>query len=326
MATIRLRSNKWQAIIKRKGHPELVQTFTLRKDAEMWARQQESLIDSGLWVDRTSANQTTLYDLLDRYSKEVTPTKRGSRAELQVIKQFKNTKLAKLSVSAITPKLIAELRDFRLKEVSSGTVLRELSVLSHVFTVAIREWAIGLNSNPVKLIRKPSQGNPRDRVLNDSERERLIYECAKCHNSWVLPVVIFALETGARRGEILALEWGGVSLDTKTAKLAVTKTNTPRTIPLSPPCIAMLRDLPRSIGGKVFPISTEALKQAYERAVIRAGIESFTFHDLRHDALTRLAKKGLNILELRAISGHSSANILQRYVSISSEELAKKIG
>ena len=67
------------------------------------------------------------------------------------------------------------------------------------------------------------------------------------------------------------------------------------------------------------------MKQAYERAVARAGIEDFTFHDLRHDALTRLAKLGLNVLELRAISGHTTANMLQRYVSIDAGDLAGKL-
>lgn len=325
MATLRQRNDRWQAIIRRKGYPDLVQTFSIKKDAEKWARQQETLLDSGLWLDRTTANATTLHDLLDRYSTEVTPSKRGSRAELQVLKQYKNHKLSKFIVSAITPKLVAECRDERLKQVSSGTVLRELSILSHVFTVALRDWGIALHSNPVKLIRKPPQGKPRDRVLNDAERARLLLECAQCHNPWVLPVVTFALETGARRGEILALEWKGINLHSQTAKLSITKTDVPRTLPLSPACIAMLKALPRSIEGKVFPITVEALKQAYERAVIRADIEGFTFHDLRHDALTRLARLGLNVLELRAISGHTSANMLQRYVSIDPEALAHKL-
>lgn len=325
MATVRERKDKWQAIVKRKGYPVITQTFTLKKDAERWARQQETLFDSGLWQDSTTANQTTLYELLDRYAKEVTPSKRGSRAELHVIKYYKSNKLSKLTVSAITPMLVAECRDSRLKQVSSGTVLRELSILSHVFTVAIRDWGYALHNNPVKLIRKPAQGKPRDRVLNDAERARLLSACAQCQNPWVLPVVTFALETGARRGEILALEWKGINLQSQTARLSITKTDVPRILPLSPACLAMLKALPRSIEGRVFPITIEALKQAYERAVVRADIDGFTFHDLRHDALTRLAKLGLNILELRAISGHTSANMLQRYVNIDPEALAHKL-
>lgn len=325
MATIRSRSNRWQAIVKRKGHPILTKTFDLKKEAEKWARQQELLMDSGRWVDQSEAEQTTLKALLDRYAKEVSTTKRGSKAELNRLELLKKSSIAKYSLNAINSQIVAGWRDARLKAVSSGTVLRELCILSHVFTVAIREWGIGLRTNPVTLIRKPSPGKPRERVLNDTERQALIASCGQCRNPWVQPVVIFALETAARRGEVLALKWADIDLQRKTAKLRVTKTDEPRTIPLSPACIAMLERLPRSIDGLVFPVTVEALKQAYERAVARAGIKDFTFHDLRHDALTRLAKLGLSVLELRAISGHATANMLQRYVSIDPSDLALKL-
>jgi integrase len=88
----------------------------------------------------------------------------------------------------------------------------------------------------------------------------------------------------------------------------------------------MLRQLPRSLDGRVFALSVETFRQAYLRAVKRAGLEDWTFHDCRHDALTRLAKQGLSILELRAISGHATANQLQSYVSIDPSELARKLG
>lgn len=303
MATIRQRANRWQCIVKRKGSPLQTKTFDRKKDAEKWGRQQERQIDTGQWVDRTDAEQTTLVELLDRYAIEVTPAKRGTRAELHRIDQFKRSTLAAHSLAAITAASIATWRDSRLNEVSSGTVLRELCLLSHVFAVAIREWGYGLHSNPVSLVRKPSPGKARDRILTNDQREALLTSCGHCRNHWIKPVVVFALETAARRGEILALKWADVDLNRCIARLNITKTDRPRTIPLSPACIAMLKGLPRTLDGRVFPVTVEALKQAYERAVARAGIDDFTFHDLRHDALTRMAKLGLSILELRAISG-----------------------
>jgi integrase len=327
MATIRQRNDRWQAIVKRKGHPVLTKTFDLKKDAEKWARLQERLMDAEQWIDGPQDHQTTtLGELLDRYAKEVSSGKRGSRAECYRIASFKNHVLAKHALSAITPQMVASWRDARLSEVSSGTALRELQLLGHVFSIAIREWGIRLSSNPVSLIRKPRSGNARDRVLTSSERTALILACSQCHNPWIKPVVIFALETAARRGEILALSWRDVDLTHRTANLQVTKTGQPRRVPLSSACLTMLESLPRSVDGRVFPVSIEALKQAYERAVVRAGITNFTFHDLRHDALTRLAKQGLSVLELRAISGHTTANMLQRYVSIDAGELAMKLG
>lgn len=323
MATIRPMRDKWQCIIRRKGHPTQSKTFDLRKDAEKWGRQQERLIDAGQWVDRTEAEQTTLRDLLKRYSKEISITKRGAEVETTRINALCRSALAKYTVAAITGKTLAHWRDERLTEVSGSTVTRELQLLGHVFSVAIREWGFGLHSNPVSLIRKPTPNKARDRVLNDTQRQALITACAQCQSPWIKPVVVFALETAARRGEILALTWRDVDLERKVAKVSG-KTGS-RTIPLSPACVSMLRSLPRSLEGHVFPVTIETLKQAYERAVARAGIQDFTFHDLRHDALTRLARLGLNILELRSISGHTTANMLQRYVQIDAGDLAKKL-
>ncbi len=323
MATIRPMRDKWQAIVRRKGYPSQCKSFELRKDAEKWARQQERAIDAGLWVDRTEAEQTILGDLLKRYAKEISTTKRGAEIETIRINALCRSSLAKYAVASITGKTLAHWRDQRLTEVSGSTVTRELQLLGHLFTVAIREWGFALHSNPVSLIRKPTPNKARDRVLNDSHRQALIGACAQCQNPWIKPVVVFALETAARRGEILALTWRDVDLERKVAKVSG-KTGS-RSIPLSPACVSMLRLLPRSLEGDVFPVTIETLKQAYARAVARAGIQNFTFHDLRHDALTRLAKLGLNILELRSVSGHTTANMLQRYVSIDAGDLAKKL-
>lgn len=323
MATIRQRANRWQCIIKRKGHPLQSKTFDLKKDAEKWARQNEQLIDSGQWVDRTEAEQTTLGELLGRYTREVSSSKRGADVEILRINALRRTPLAKYSAAAITGQLLSQWRDQRLKEVSGSTVTRELQILSHAFNVAIREWGFGLHSNPVSLVRKPTPSKARDRVLTSDQRQALIAACAQCQNPWIQPVVIFALETAARRGEILDLRWEGLDLEQGTAKVSG-KTGS-RTIPLSPVCIDMLRVVPRSLDGKVFPVTMQTLKQAYERSVARAGITDFTFHDLRHDALTRLAKLGFNVLELRAISGHTTANMLQRYVSIDACDLSGKL-
>lgn len=330
MATIRQRGDRWQAIVKRKGHPQQSRTFELKRDAEKWARLEERAMDAGTWTDRTAAQETTLADLLDKYGKEVTPRKRGAQSELYRLAHLKRYDLAKLAVGSITGAMIAKWRDARLngdekhKAVSSGTVLRELATLAHVFSVAVRDWGIALPGNPVEQIRKPSPGKARDRVLTDEERERLLRACGQCRIPWVRPTVLFALETGARRGEILTLKWADVDLDRSIAR--VDGKTGERWIPLTPACVTLLKSLPRSMNGVVFPIKVPALKTAYVRAVARAGLGNWTFHDCRHDALTRFARKGLNVLELRAISGHTSTDMLVRYVAISPIELARKLG
>ena len=323
MATIRQRGDRWQIIIRRQGYPNQSKIFDLKKDAEKWGRQQERLMDAGEWSDNSQSKQTTLDDLLSRYLLEVTCTKRGKVVETCRINAFKRSSLAKHSAASITAQLVASWRDARLKEVSGSTVAKELNLLSHVFSVAVREWGFVLPGNPVSLVRKPPQPAPRDRILNTTERTALVAACGSCRNPWIKPVVVFALETATRRGEIFSLTWDGVDLHRRTAK--VTGKTGPRTVPLSAACIAMLKALPQSLDGRVFPVTVDAVRQAYERAVVRAGIKGFTFHDLRHDALTRLAKLGLSVLELRAISGHTTANMLQRYVSIDAGELAGKL-
>lgn len=323
MATIRQRGSKWQARIRVQGAASIEKSFSNRADAEAWAKVTEADMIRGLFIKRTD-EQTTLGDLIDRYRREVSSTKRGRDAESYRLDMFKATKMSKLSASRITSTMAAAWRDERIKEVAPGTVLRELQLLAHIFTVAERDWGMHLpNGNPVEKIRKPAPGKSRERVLTDSERVKLLAECRKCKNPWIAPVTEFALETAARRGEILSLRWADVNLSTATARVDG-KTGA-RTIPLSTRAVALLRDLPRSTSGVVFPVTIETLKQAYERAVVRAGIDDFTFHDLRHDSLTRLAGLGLNILELRAISGHTTANMLQRYVRIDPSELARKL-
>lgn len=325
MATIRERSGRWQAIVKRKGYPQQTKSFELRKDAEKWARHVERQMDAGQWLDRTEAEQTTVGEMLVRYGREITPGKRGAAKERYRLEAFRRSTLAKYSPAAVTGQSVAAWRDERLREVSPATALRELVLLGHVFTVAIKEWGFNLpNGNPVERVRKPTPSKPRDRVLTDDEREALLLTVSQCKSLWIKPVVTFALETAARRGEILALKWGDVDFEHCTAKVDG-KTGA-RVIPLSSSCLAMLQTLPRSLDGRVFPVSVETLRQAYERAVVRAGIANLTFHDLRHDALTRLARMGLNILELRAISGHTTANQLQTYVQVKASDLARKIG
>jgi integrase len=339
MATIRARGERWQAIVRRQGYPQQTKTFDLKADAEKWGRAQERLMDMGEWnpcikdastatkAGKGHANGHTLADLLDRYEAEVSIHKRGADVERYRLKGLKKTPMASLGVTQITSAMVAKWRDNRLTEVKPATVAREMAMLTHVFSVAVREWSISITANPFNLVRKPKVSNTRERTLTPSEREALLRECGNCRNHWVKPVVLFALETGARRGEILSLDWKNVNLDKATAKISG-KTGV-RTIPLSKAVIGLLVSLLQASGreatGLVFPINPKAFESAYVRAVKRGGIEGYTFHDNRHTALTRMAQKGFNVLELRAISGHTNTTMLARYVKIDPSELAMRL-
>jgi integrase len=327
MASIQRRDDKWQVRIRRKGFPVEVKSFTSRQDAERWARSVESEMDKGSFVSRSEAESTTLKEVLERYIVEVCPSKRGGADEVIRLRATCRTKLAKLSMAALTSQAIAAHRDERLKQVTPGTVLRELAYLSSIINHARREWGINI-TNPVASVRKPATPQGRDRILSTEEEVRLLTALVPVgrRNRWLQPMAVLSLETAMRRGELLALRWTNIDLENQTAFLPVTKNGAARTVPLSKRAVDLLRDLPQCVDGRVFPINAPAHHAAFKRACKRAGLVDFRWHDLRHTAITRLASKLPNLIELAAVSGHRSLAMLKRYYHPSAVELAKKIG
>lgn len=327
MASIRQRGNKWQARIARMGFPPEVKTFGTRQDAERWARSIETEMDRGSYVSRSGAESTTLGDVLERYIVDVCPSMRGGAEDTIRLRAMCRTRLAKLSMAALTPMAVAAYRDERLKQVQPGTVIRELAYLSAIINHARREWGINI-TNPVASVRKPPSPQGRDRVLSAEEEARLLTALAPTgrRNPWLRPMAVLSLETAMRRGELLQLRWQNIDLESQTAFLPMTKNGTPRTVPLSRKAVDLLRELPRCIDGSVFPIQAPAHHKAFKRACKRAGLVDLHWHDLRHTAITRLAAKLPNLIELASVSGHRSLTMLKRYYHPSAAELAKKIG
>jgi integrase len=323
MATLRNRNNKWQARVRRSGQPDVTKTFLTKIDAEKWARSIETEIDRGSYINTSYAQKTLFKDLIQQYLKEVTPTLRGSLEDTYRLRKLMRHPISKFNLAELTPNKIAKYRDERLKEVKPNTVIRELAYISSMINHARREWGLGI-INPVTQIRKPPQTQGRERVLNDAEMNRILHEVEKL-NPFMKPLCEFALETAMRRGELLSLYWDDVNLVKRTAHLNVTKNGSSRTVPLSVQALNILNRLPRDINGKIFPLKLNTVSMGFIKAVRRADIKDFHFHDLRHMALTRLSSKFTNILELAAISGHKELKMLQRYVHIKAEDLAKKM-
>ncbi|SEF13113.1 Site-specific recombinase XerD [Burkholderia sp. WP9] len=326
MASIRKRSNKWQARVCRAGYPAETKSFNVRADAERWARSVETETDRGSFVSRSEAEANTLEDIIERYITDVCPTRRSGADEISRLRATCRTKLAKLSMAALTPKAVAAYRDERLKKVKPATVIRELAYLSAIINHARRELDINI-ANPVSLIRKPPSPQGRDRVLTDDEETRLLATLAPTgrRNTWLLPATILSLETAMRRGELIELRWSNVNLDAQTAYLPITKNGTARTVPLSKKAVSILADLPRSINGRVIPVKGNTLHAAFRKACKRANIADFHWHDLRHTAITRLARKLPNLIELAVVSGHRNLGMLKRYYHPSATELARKL-
>ena len=327
MASFRKRGPyQWQAQVRKKGHPLQSNTFETRAAAETWARAIEVEMDQGVFVSRAEAESTTLHDLLDRYLEEVTPLKKGADPETNRLRAMMRHPLASRFVAGIRGMDIARWRDERLRKVSTGTVKRDLVLLGHVFEVARKEWGIYIH-NPVRDIRLPPSGRPRERRLLPGEETRLFEACRKARNAWLLPLVRLALETAMRQSELLRLRWEHVDLAGRTAYLPDTKNGEPRTVPLSTTAVTVLRGLPRALHGDVFAgVTREAVKRSYMRAIRRAGIEDLRFHDLRHEAATRLFEKGLNIMEVASVTGHKDLRMLRRYTHLKAEDLARRLG
>ncbi len=327
MATFRKRgAYQWQAQVRKKGQPLQTKTFETRALAEQWARAIEVEMDKGVFISRAEAESTTLKELLERYLEEITPLKKGAASETNRARALIRLPLARRYVAGIRGVDIARYRDERLRKVTPSTVKRDLVLLGHVFEVARKEWGIHVH-NPVRDIRLPADNRPRDRRLQAGEEARLLEACREARNPWLLPIVQLALETAMRQGELIRLHWEHIDLNRRTAHLPDTKNGEARTVPLSTTAVRVLRTLPRSLHGPVFPgVTTEAIKRAYIRAVRRAGIENLRFHDLRHEATTRLFEKGLNIMEVASVTGHKDLRMLRRYTHLKAEDLARKLG
>ena len=186
--------------------------------------------------------------------------------------------------------------------------------------------------NPVKMARKPKLPRGRDRRLDSTpdadgrtEEDRLLDACRASKSKWLEPIVRIAILTGMRRGEILGMRWGDVDLSRGTVHLEDTKNGERRTVPLSPAAQAILRDLPRSIDGQVFPVGGSGFVHTFQRATEKAGIAGLTFHDLRHEAASRFFEQGFDLMEVAAITGHKSLSMLKRYTHLRASDIAKKM-
>ena len=323
MATIRKKGDlQWHVQIRKKGFPTATKTFTTKSAAQLWSKTVESEMGRGSYVSRAEAEATTLYESLDRYMREISPSKKGCNQEIVRLKRWQQDKLAKRPLASLNSADFAKWRDMRLKTVKPATLHRDLSLISHLFTICVKEWGIHVE-NPLKNIRKPTINNARNRRFEVDEEERLYAALANCKSYCMRPLAEFAVETAMRQGELLNITWKNVK--ELSIYLLDTKNGTSRNVPLSNRARVILETLPKSIGGKVFPTTQSAVEQAWRRACRRAGIEGLTFHDLRHESTSRLAQK-LHLQDLMKVTGHKDTKMLARYYHPRVEDLARMIG
>jgi integrase len=260
--------------------------------------------------------------------------------------------LASRSLASIRGKDIADyIHEREAAGVGPNTVRLELALLSHLFTVARSAWGLESLTNPIMLVKgsRPKLPRGRDRRLLPGctgaagEEERLLTAC-EAYGGPIAAIVTIAIETAMRRGEIAAMRWEHLDRATRVLRVPETKTGVPRRVPLSSRALAVLDVLPRRIDGYVWGVRADSVTQAFIRAVAQAHkdyetectatgakpdprmLRDLRFHDLRHEATNRLFERGLNPMEVSAITGHKTLQMLKRYTHLRAEDLVDRLG
>lgn len=325
MASILKRAPKqWQAKIRRAGYPSKTATFETKKEAEAWARDIERDMDKGVYINTSEAESITLRKVLNRYLLEITPTKKGAKNEAYRVNAWLNHPLANRPLINIRGVDMAEYRDQRLKDgMSPSTIRNDINVISHVFNIARKEWGIEGITNPVEHVRMPKQDKGRNRRITAQEEKDLIDTAETPFEE----IIVLAIETGMRRGELMTITWGMVDLENRVVHLEDTKNGERRSVPLSTKAITTLEKFTDNKTGFVFEgVPVSSITKVFKVICDDLEIKDLRFHDLRHEATSRFFEKGFNTMEVSSITGHKTLHMLKRYTHLKAEDLAKRMG
>lgn len=336
MASIKKFGTGWRAQVAMAAVRQS-KNFSTKAEAVAWGAKRESEIRSG--ATQPLAARKTVDEAFERYLKEVSVHKRGHRMERHRLAAIaghvvSGKRLGGMLLADITSDVIGQWRDLRLRgtvsarfedKVKGASVIRELNLLSHVFTSARREWGWMVKS-PTTDVRRPKGSEPRDRRISADEIERICVALGfneapvNSKSGAVAVAFLFAIETAMRAGEICGLQRSDIK--GSVGHLARTKNGTKRDVPLSGRALELLSLLPP--GSALFDVSSASLDALFRKAKARCQIVDLKFHDTRHEAITRLARK-LNVLEQARVVGHRNLNELQTYYNETAEELSKKL-
>jgi integrase len=322
MANIRKRGSKWQVQIRRTGQPSRTKTFIRKEEALAWGRSQEVHLDTtaaGVFIP----SKDYLSDLLSRYAAEVTAKKKSAASETRRISRLLRDPISKKRVCDLTPELFAKFRNRRLND-GKRAAAYDLQIIRHMLNIASAEWGVQLPMNPLDKARFPAPSRPRQRRLVEGEYDALITNAKESGSLYLAPVIILAVETGMRAGEMLKLRWCDWNADAKVLRLLDTKNGQDRLVPLTQTATALLETLPFR-GERIFETNYEALKSAWQRLLKKAGISDLRFHDLRHEATSRFFEMGLTVPEVASITGHKTPTMLLRYAHADIVKVQRKL-
>ena len=328
MAAIDQRTkHSWRARVRIPGFPQKTRTFDTEAEARDWAARIERELRAGRDTIPNVRVEPTLDEALERYEREITVEKKGHEQERRRIRQWRRRELAMLKLSALTSQYFVAFRKERLKAgIKPSTVRLDLALISHIYTIARKEWGMPYLTNPIADVRQPKADKWRNRRLSAEESQRFEQALLTCYNP-VIPIIVpFAVETAARKGELLKLLWRDVDLQRRTMLLRDTKNDEDRTVPLTERAVELLKQLPREKEDEpVFPTTSDAITAAWRRIRSRAKITNFRFHDLRHEATSRLFERGLKVMEVQRITGHKTLAMLLRYTQMNVDHIVDRL-
>ncbi len=314
MAYIRRRKGSWQCVVRVHGYPSMTKTFKQKIDAQRYSRDLENKLFRQS-NDIAKKKFPKMRDVLIRYRDEIVIHKRSKEMETKLINYLLAEGFVNYAINLVEPKLIAQYRDRALRSLKSSSVNRRLAIVSHCFTICKKEWGYGI-PNPVLSIRRPTNPEPRDRRFSKAEINKIL-TCNRTSPHMKF-IVELALELGMRRSEIANVKAQHVKGNVLLIPVAKTK---PRTIPLTPKAQQLLKyNLPMKM-------SSNAIHLSWKRITARHDIEDARFHDLRHEALSRMFEvKSLNLPEVQLFSGHLEPRTLMRvYANLRPKDLADKL-
>jgi integrase len=324
VATIRKREGKrgttWQAIVRKKDSRPITKSFRLKRDAEDWATSVEDALNKDEFVPTPEGRRRTIRDMLERYRKTELQKKKDSRNYERHL-DFWIEQIGSTTISGLTRARVIEIRDEMAEDRAAGTVNRYIATLRHAFNIAVTDWEWA-SKNPLQRI-KLAEPRGRDRHLTDDEIKTLLETTRESDHPHLYAIVLTALTTGARRGEITGLNWKDVDLSTGRAILHRTKNTDKRAIVLVPQVVEALRTIQkvrRIDSDLVFDNPNPAgkrtygnLESAWRTARDKAGLEDFRFHDLRHTFASRMAMNGKTTREIADALGHKTLEMVKRY-------------
>lgn len=316
MATIRKRLNKFQVQVRKEGK-NISKTFTNKSDALKWAKEQEVKIEQGSFS--TKKESVTLAFLLDRWEREVLVNLKSWSVERYKV-ALVTKQLGHIPLDQITSSLLASYRDKRLATASNQTTKHELGLIRRAMKKAI-EWGY---VDSVPYVSSPTlKGQARTRRLKGSELNLLLSSV----DDYLRHVIVVLIETAMRRGELAKIKIKDIDLEARLIHLKDTKNGEDRVIPVSTRALESIEHLINAAQSDLLlNYRKEWLTEKFITHCKAIGLDNFRLHDLRHEGVSSLFEKGLNMIEVSSISGHKDLSMLKRYTHINPSKLIDKIG